>query len=60
MKTSSNMYERLCHENLLYEAWRIVKNKNSSGGIDGVSIAEFEEDIHVRIRSIIDELKAGK
>lgn len=54
------MYERLCHENLLYEAWRIVKNKNSSVGIDGVSIAEFEEDIHVRIRSIIDELKAGK
>lgn len=59
MKTTSNMYERLCHENLLYEAWRVVKNKNSSGGIDGVSIAEFEEDIHHRIRSITDELKAG-
>lgn len=60
MKTTSNLYGKLCQENLLYEAWRIVKSKNSAGGIDGMSIAEFDKDCHTYIPEIANDLKAGK
>lgn len=60
MGTSLRLYERLCRENILYEAWRAVKAKNSNGGIDGVSIASFEAKADVLIAELANDLKAGK
>ena len=31
---------------VLYEAWRKVSSNNGSGGTDGVSIADFDADLH--------------
>ena len=33
----------LCQEVRLYLAWNIVKAKGAGGGIDGVSVLEFEK-----------------
>lgn len=60
MGTKSKLYDRLCLESTLYEAWRMVKSKNSSGGIDGVSIASFDAQSDVYIAELIKELKTGK
>lgn len=60
MGTKSKLYDRLCLESTLYEAWRMVKAKNSSGGIDGVSIASFDAQSDVYIAELIKELKTGK
>ena len=37
-----------------------MKSKNSAGGIDGLSIAAFEEELETYIREISDSLKLGK
>ena len=34
----------LCSENTLYNAWIIVKEKGAAGGIDGVTIQEFDKE----------------
>ena len=33
---AQSLYAMLCREDTLYEAWKTVKGKNASGGIDGV------------------------
>lgn len=51
--------------NMLYQiprlhlAWGIVKAKGSAGGIDGVSILEFEKEKRKEILMLSEELKAG-
>ena len=37
-------FNTLCQEATLYEAWNNVKSKGSAGGIDGVTIQEFENE----------------
>lgn len=37
-------FNTLCQEITLYNAWNIVKEKGAMGGIDGVTIQEFEKD----------------
>ena len=39
-----SQFNTLCQETALYEAWSIVKSKGSAGGIDGVTIQEFENE----------------
>ncbi|MBQ7851762.1 MAG: hypothetical protein IJ342_02630 [Muribaculaceae bacterium] len=41
----SNLFRRLCSSELLLQAWKSVKAKDSVGGIDGVSLLEFEHEI---------------
>ena len=59
MNTQLSMYEQLCKVETLFESWKSVRNKHSNGGIDGVSIASFEEKIHEHLSSLSDELKKG-
>ena len=49
----------LCQIPLLYLAWNMVKAKGSVGGIDGISILEFEKDKRKEIPKLAEELKAG-
>ena len=49
----------LCQETSLYNAWSIVKAKGAAGGIDGVTIQEFEEDKIKQIKLIQEELQNG-
>lgn len=46
----------LCQETSLYNAWNIVKEKGAMGGIDGVSIQEFEKDKRRLIPKLAEEL----
>ena len=54
-----NQFVSLCSFQLLNKAWKIVKSKGSSGGIDGISIDDFEKEKHKEIISLSEELKAG-
>ena len=46
----------LCQETTLYNAWNIVKEKGAAGGIDGVTIQEFEKDKRKQISKLVEEL----
>lgn len=46
----------LCQETTLYNAWNIVKEKGAAGGIDGVTIQEFEKDKRRQIPKLAEEL----
>ena len=52
-----NQFNTLCLETSLYNAWNIVKEKESMGGIDGVTILEFEKDKRRQIAKLAEELK---
>ena len=56
---------RLHGKNMLYQiprlhlAWNTVKAKGSAGGVDGISILEFEKGKRKEISKLAEELKAG-
>ena len=52
-------FSNLCRESTLYQAWNNVKSKGSAGGIDGVTIEDFNKDRVHQIRIIRDELIKG-
>ena len=49
-------FNTLCQESSLYNAWNIVKEKGAMGGIDGVTIQEFEKDKRRQIPKLAEEL----
>lgn len=49
-----------CRHATLLAAWRQVKGKNAAGGIDGVSLAEFEEKLHAQLDSLASDLRKGQ
>ena len=49
----------LCQIPRLYLAWNTVKAKGSAGGIDGISILEFEKEKRKEIPKLAEELNAG-
>jgi group II intron reverse transcriptase/maturase/CRISPR-associated endonuclease Cas1 len=55
-----SLHKALCLPVTLYNAWKVVKLKNSAGGIDGLSVAAFEEDLKVNLerlrRDLIDKV----
>lgn len=54
-----SQFQTLCREATLYQAWNYVKSKGSAGGIDGVTIDEFNKDKIHQVRQIQEELKSG-
>ena len=59
MDAYSSLYATLCSEEHLYEAWKIIKGKGSAGGIDGITLSCFEDNLAKHIAELSDELKAG-
>lgn len=49
----------LCQIPRLHLAWNMVKTKGSAGGIDGISILEFEKEKRKELPKLAEELKAG-
>lgn len=60
MNVTTRLFEKLCQKSLLYEAWRTVKSKNAAGGIDGMTISDFDEKSNRYMDEIINDLKTGK
>ena len=54
------MFDELCSERILLQAWKTVKAKGSAGGVDGMSIEEMDGDIGSYIKSIQQQLKSGE
>ena len=54
-----NQFANLCQPAMLFAAWNVVKAKGAAGGVDGVTIAEFEKQKQVQIPRLASELKAG-
>ena len=56
----SSMLKTLCSIDHLLSSWDIIKSKNSSGGIDGESISEFDKNLKDNLQELADELSTGK
>lgn len=52
------LFQILCNEQTLRDAWLQVKQKNAVGGIDGMSVADFEKEAEKQIRELSRQLKA--
>lgn len=55
MKKKS-LFESLCQDHTLFCAWKAVKEKGSSGGIDGLSIGLFDEQVDTHLKKLKQEL----
>ena len=56
----ATQFNTLCQETTLYEAWNTVKSKGSAGGVDGVTIEEFNKEKITLIRKLREDLIAGE
>lgn len=59
METRKSYYSVLCTEEFLFEAWKAIKSKNASGGIDGITLACFDDNLQTYISELSNDLKAG-
>ncbi|MDR3062227.1 MAG: CRISPR-associated endonuclease Cas1, partial [Dysgonamonadaceae bacterium] len=50
------LFRTLCLPVTLHSAWKLVKSKNSAGGIDGLSIVQFEENLAENLADLRQEL----
>lgn len=55
MKKKS-LFDRLCQDHTLLGAWKVVKQKGSSGGVDGMSVELFDDKLDVRLTELKEEL----
>lgn len=54
------LYQQICRHDALLAAWQVVRDKGTSGGIDGVTLQEFEADLGKNLQGLQDELVAGR
>ena len=53
---STSLFRTLCLPYTLHNAWKTVKSKNSAGGIDGLSVMQFEERLAENLEILKQEL----
>ncbi len=53
-----SVYGQILNKKVLLEAWKHVKANKGCGGIDKVSIKDFDENLDLNIVSLLQELKA--
>lgn len=53
------LYEQLCSQQVLLQAWEKIKTKGSAGGIDRVSVEMFEDGLNSNINSLAEQLSSG-
>jgi len=56
MKTHESLFEQLCRKDTLYASWKIVKSKKVAGGIDGVTLDSFDNNVEKYITDLSNEL----
>lgn len=55
----SSLFDRLCNAKTLLLAWKAVRRKGSAGGVDGVSIDEYDEEIGKHLGELKKDLEEG-
>lgn len=53
------LFQTLCTASALLAAWKLVKTKNAAGGVDGMTVNEFEKDLSEHLAKLEQELKHG-
>ncbi len=51
-----SLFHNLCRIETLYHAWKLVKGKNSAGGVDGLSVAQYEDNLELNLLELSHEL----
>lgn len=59
MERGGKLFDRLCQEHTLLHAWNAVKQKGSSGGIDGMSVKLFDGQSDIFLEEIRQALLSG-
>jgi len=59
MERGGKLFDRLCQERTLLHAWNVVKQKGSSGGIDGMSVDIFDGQSDIFLTEIRQSLLSG-
>lgn len=54
-----SLYASFTTMHALQNAWKVVRAKNASGGIDGYSIASFEKNLEDNLTELKNQLAAG-
>ena len=50
------LFQQLCKTQTLLRAWKIIRQKASSGGIDGISVKDLDSEIGELLITIQKEL----
>jgi RNA-directed DNA polymerase len=53
------LFDRVCSEGVLFDAWRRVRAKGSRGGIDRVSVGQFEGRLNDNLARLRADLLGG-
>lgn len=53
-------FEKVVNMQNIKNAWMIVKSKGSAGGVDEVSLAEYEKSLHKNFNKLLQDLKHMK
>lgn len=56
----ARLFDILCSKTTLLNAWKSIKQKGASGGIDGVGLSQFESNLNRNISELAEELRSKK
>jgi len=51
-----DIYEQICREETLYDAWKRVRKKNAKGGVDGIDPENLDSRINKDIKQLSEKL----
>lgn len=51
-----SLFDRLCQDHTLFNAWKVVKQKGASGGVDGMSVELFDDKAGFYLAELKQEL----
>lgn len=54
------LFDILCQESTLLKAWTVVKQKGAAGGVDGITITHFDENVGEYLKQLKQDLLAGQ
>jgi group II intron reverse transcriptase/maturase/CRISPR-associated endonuclease Cas1 len=53
------LFKSICNHQSLYAAWLRVKEKNSAGGIDFLTVKDYSLDIDLNLKELLGQLQSG-
>jgi group II intron reverse transcriptase/maturase/CRISPR-associated endonuclease Cas1 len=54
------LFDQVCSETILFDAWQRVERKGSQGGIDQITISEFRQRLQHNLERLRDDLLSGR
>jgi group II intron reverse transcriptase/maturase len=57
-RTFHQLYQHVWREEILWEAWRQVRDNGGAGGVDGVELNAFASQVEIELRKLSEELRS--